>query len=51
MFVFPVLPEAVLLEDFVIASQIPETVASLDPDLISANRDAWVNDWTNLMLK
>jgi len=51
MFVFPVLPEAVLPEDFVIASQIPEIVASLDPDLISANRDAWVNDWTNLMLK
>ncbi|NLG41018.1 MAG: thiamine ABC transporter substrate-binding protein, partial [Chloroflexi bacterium] len=51
MFVFPVLPEAVLPEDFVIASQIPEIVASLDPDLISANRDAWVNDWTNLMFK
>ena len=51
MFVFPVLPEAVLPEGFVLASQIPETVASLDPDLIAANRDAWVNDWTNLMLK
>ena len=50
MFVFPVLPDAVLPEDFVLASQIPETVASLDPDQIAANRDAWVNDWTNLML-
>ena len=51
MFVFPVLPDAALPEGFVLASQIPETVASLDPDLIAANRDSWVNDWTNLMLK
>ena len=50
MFVFPVLPEAVLPEGFVRASQIPETVASLDPDLIATKRDGWVNDWTNLML-
>jgi thiamine transport system substrate-binding protein len=51
MFVFPVLPDAVLPEGFVLASQIPESVASLDPALIAANRDAWVNAWTNLMLK
>ncbi len=51
MFVFPVLPGAALPEAFVLASQTPETVASLDPELIAANRDAWVNDWTNLMLK
>lgn len=51
MFVYPVLPDAVLPEGFVIASQIPETVGALDPALIAANRDAWVNDWTNLMLK
>lgn len=51
MFVFPVLPGAALPEGFVLASQIPEIVASLDPDLIASNRDAWVNDWTNLMLK
>lgn len=50
MFVFPVLPEAMLPEGFLRASQIPETVASLDPDLIAARRDGWVNDWTNLML-
>lgn len=51
MFVFPVLPEAALPEGFLLASQIPETVASLDPDLIAVKRDAWVNDWTNLMVK
>lgn len=49
MFVFPVLPEAVLPEEFLLASQIPETVGSLDPALIAANRDGWVNEWTNLM--
>jgi thiamine transport system substrate-binding protein len=51
MFVFPVLPEAVLPEEFLLASQIPETVGSLDPALIAANRDGWVNEWTNLMFK
>ena len=51
MFVFPVLPEAVLPEEFLLASQIPETVGSLDPALIAANRDSWVNEWTNLMFK
>lgn len=51
MFVYPVLPAATLPEDFVLASQIPEFVTSLDPDLIAANRDAWVNEWSNLMLK
>ncbi len=51
MFVFPVLPEAVLPEEFLLTSQIPETVGSLDPALIAANRDGWVNEWTNLMFK
>ena len=51
MFVFPVLPEAVLPEEFLLASQMPETVGSLDPALIAANRDGWVNEWTNLMFK
>jgi len=40
-----------LPEGFLLASQIPETVGSLDPDLIAVKRDAWVNDWTNLMVK
>lgn len=50
MFVFPVLPEAVLPEDFVIASQIPEVTGSLDPALIAQNRDQWINDWTETVI-
>jgi len=51
MFVYPVLPEATLPEGFVRASQIPESVATLDSALIAERRDLWVNDWTNLILK
>ena len=51
MFVYPVLPEATLPEGFVLASQIPESVATLDSALIAERRDTWVNDWTNLILK
>ncbi|MGI6251374.1 MAG: thiamine ABC transporter substrate-binding protein [Anaerolineaceae bacterium] len=51
MFVYPVLPGANLPADYVTASQIPEKPASLDPALIAANREAWVQAWTDLMLK
>ena len=50
MFVFPVLPEAVLPEDFVTASQIPEVTGSLDPALIARDRDQWINDWTEAVI-
>ncbi len=50
MFVFPVLPEAVLPEDFVTASQIPDVTGSLDPALIAQNRDQWINDWTETVI-
>lgn len=50
MFVFPVLPEANLPEDFVKASQIPETTGVLDSALIAKNRDNWVNNWTETVL-
>lgn len=50
MFVFPVLPAAKLPEDFVKASQIPTVTGSLDSSLITQNRDAWVNAWTETVL-
>jgi thiamine transport system substrate-binding protein len=50
MFVFPVLPTAKLPEDFVKASQIPTVTGSLDSSLITQNRDAWVNAWTETVL-
>lgn len=50
MFVFPVLPDAVLPDGFVKASQIPETTSNLDSALITQNRERWVNEWTETVL-
>ena len=50
MFVFPVLPEAVLPEAFQTTVESPEQPASLAPELIASQRDAWINAWINLML-
>ena len=51
MFVYPVLNDAALPEDFVKASQTPTKAATLGPKLIAENRDAWVQAWSDLMLK
>ncbi|MFZ3151647.1 MAG: thiamine ABC transporter substrate-binding protein [Anaerolineaceae bacterium] len=51
MFVYPVLPEAALPEAFVQSSQVPANPATLDPALVAENREAWVQTWTDLMLK
>lgn len=50
MFVFPVLPEAVLPEAFEKGSQIPEKPAGLPPSKIAEMRDIWVEQWVELML-
>ena len=50
MFVFPVLPEAVIPEAFQKTVESPDQPASLAPELIAAQRDAWINAWINLML-
>ena len=51
MFVFPVHPLAQLPEAFVEAAQIPDQPASLDPSLIAEKREAWIEAWTELVLK
>ena len=51
MFVYPVLPAAKLPEAFVRASEVPQKPASLDPELIAQKREAWVQAWSELMLK
>jgi len=51
MFVYPVLPQAQLPEAFLQASQVPQNPASLDPQLIAEKREAWIQAWTDLMLK
>lgn len=50
MFVFPVLPDAVIPEAFQKTVESPEQPASLAPELIASQRDAWINVWINLML-
>lgn len=51
MFVYPVNPNAVLPEAFTKYAQAPEQTAQLSPDAIAANRDAWIQAWTDVVLK
>jgi thiamine transport system substrate-binding protein len=51
MFVFPVNPDAVLQTEFVDYLAIPENPVRLDPALIAANRDAWIQAWTETVLR
>ena len=50
MFVYPVNPAAKLPDSFVKYSQVPAQPATLSPDVIAANRDKWINDWTQAIL-
>jgi thiamine transport system substrate-binding protein len=49
MFVYPVNQNATLPEAFVKYSQAPAQPAVLSPEEISANRDAWIEEWTQAM--
>lgn len=51
MFVFPVNSNAVLPEVFSAFAQIPDQPATLDSALIDANREAWINAWTEVVLE
>ena len=51
MFVYPVNPQAVLPEEFMRYAMIAEEPATLDPVLIANNRDKWIREWTEVMLK
>ncbi len=51
MFVYPVNPKAVLPDAFVKFAQVPTQPATLSPADIAANRDAWIQAWTNVVLK
>ncbi|MCS7179140.1 MAG: thiamine ABC transporter substrate-binding protein [Anaerolineae bacterium] len=51
MFVFPVNPQAKLPEAFVRYAQIPEQPARLDPAVIAAHREQWIQAWTETVLK
>ena len=51
MFVYPVNPAAKLPDEFTKYSQAPEQTAVLDPDIIAEKRDAWIQAWTDVVMK
>lgn len=51
MFVFPVHPKAKLPDFFVQFAEVPPEPARLDPARIDANRERWIQEWTDLMLR
>ena len=51
MFVFPVLKDAELPEVFAEFALIPDNPATLDYELIDANREEWIQSWTEVMLR
>jgi thiamine transport system substrate-binding protein len=51
MFVFPVNSNAALPDEFVQYAQIPEQPAELDPSEIAANRERWISEWTEAVLR
>jgi thiamine transport system substrate-binding protein len=51
MFVYPVNPNAVLPEAFTKYAQAPEQTAQLSPEEIAENRDAWIQAWTDVVMK
>jgi thiamine transport system substrate-binding protein len=51
MFVFPVNPAAELPEVFATFAAIPEVPVSLPAEEIEANREQWIQDWTETVLR
>ena len=49
MFVYPVNPNVTLPAAFTQYAQAPAEPATLDPALIAANRDAWIQAWVEVM--
>jgi thiamine transport system substrate-binding protein len=51
MFVFPVHRRAELPPEFVEFAVVPANPLELPPEQIEANRDAWVKEWTRIVLR
>jgi thiamine transport system substrate-binding protein len=51
MFVFPANQNSTLPEAFVTWAQLPEEPAVVDPAEIEANRETWINEWTQTVLR
>jgi len=50
MYVLPVVPNITLPDAFAKYAQIPSQPATLSPDEISKNREAWIQAWTDAVL-
>lgn len=51
MFVFPVNREAALPPEFEQYAVVPQVPLELSPEEIEANRDRWVKEWTDLVIR
>ncbi len=51
MFVYPVNPEAQLPDVFTEFSSVPDAPILLDPAEIDANRERWIQEWTETVLR
>ena len=51
MFVLPVHRRAELPPEFAAFAVVPANPLELPPDEIEANRDAWVKEWTRIVLR
>ena len=51
MFVFPVNENAKLDETFEEFLAVPDNPAFVSPEDIAANRETWINDWTQVVLR
>jgi thiamine transport system substrate-binding protein len=50
-FVYPINPQAKLPAAFVKWSSVADQPANLAPDVIAKNRDRWIEEWTNAVLR
>lgn len=50
-FVYPINPQAKLPDVFAKWSSIADQPANLAPDVIAKNRDRWIDEWTNEVLR
>jgi thiamine transport system substrate-binding protein len=50
-FVYPINPRAKLSYEFAKLSSVGQKPANLAPDVIAKNRDRWVEEWTNEVLR
>jgi thiamine transport system substrate-binding protein len=51
MFVFPVAEDAALPEEFERFAVVPANPLGLSPEKIGANRDRWIDAWTDAVIR